>query len=163
MQLPLRSEIGKNHVIVRQASFFNTYAVEGANRIAGKLSFVILNLSFEIFEDEFFIFLDKFCWILMKITKFNTFLINFRGQNMKIAGNLSFGKNISLVLLKNWLSFEFFRVFFALSFVKMLKKEAWTRHRVTMQYLNSLAKLYHGTAVLILKIDTYTCIPIPIL
>ena len=47
---------------------------------------------------------------------------------MKIAGNLSFGKNISLVLLKNWLSFEFFRVFFALSFVKMLKKEAWLRH-----------------------------------
>ena len=56
--------------------------------------------------------------------KFNTFLTNFRGQNMKIAGNLSFGKNISLVLLKNWLSFEFFRVFFALSFVKMLKKDA---------------------------------------
>ena len=44
-----------------QASFFNTYAVEGANRIAGKLSFVILNSSFKIFEDEFFIFLDKFC------------------------------------------------------------------------------------------------------
>ena len=46
---------------IKQASFFNTYAVEGANRIAGKLSFVILNLSFEIFEDKFFIFLDKFC------------------------------------------------------------------------------------------------------
>ena len=46
---------------LKQASFFNTYAVEGANRIAGKLSFVILNLSFEIFEDKFFIFLDKFC------------------------------------------------------------------------------------------------------
>jgi hypothetical protein len=42
-----------------QACFFNTYAVEGANRIAGKLSFVISNLSFEIFEDEFFIFFDN--------------------------------------------------------------------------------------------------------
>ena len=48
------------HCCIDQASFFNTYAVEGANRIAGKLSFVILNLSFEIFEDEIFIFLDKF-------------------------------------------------------------------------------------------------------
>ena len=46
---------------IGQASFFNTYEVEGANRIAGKFSFVILNLSFEIFEDEFFISLDKFC------------------------------------------------------------------------------------------------------
>ena len=39
----------------------DTHAVEGANEIAIKLSFVILNLSFEIFIDEFFISLDKFC------------------------------------------------------------------------------------------------------
>ena len=34
--------------------------VEGANRIAEKLSFVILYLSFEMFEDEFFVFLDSY-------------------------------------------------------------------------------------------------------
>ena len=51
--------------------FFNTYSLEGANRIAGKLSFVISNLSFEIFEDEFFIFLDNLCWNLIKFTNFN--------------------------------------------------------------------------------------------
>ena len=32
-----------------QACFFNAYAVEDASRLAGKLSFVILNLSFEIY------------------------------------------------------------------------------------------------------------------
>ena len=34
--------------------------MEGASRITGKFSFVILNLSFEMFQDEFFIFLDTF-------------------------------------------------------------------------------------------------------
>ena len=71
-----------------QAYFLDTYEVEGARRIARKLSYVILKLSFEMFEDEFFIylnkyfiFLDKFCWILIKSTNYNgenTFLTNFR-------------------------------------------------------------------------------------
>ena len=51
---------GNGHSLL-QACFFNAYAVEDASRIAGKLSFVILNLSFEIYEDEFLIFLDRFC------------------------------------------------------------------------------------------------------
>ena len=41
-------------VHLMQAYFLDTYAVDGACKIARKLSSVILNLSFEMLEDEFF-------------------------------------------------------------------------------------------------------------
>jgi len=65
--------------------------VEGASRIAGKLSFVDLIFKFEILEYEFFIFLDR--QVLLNIDKNyefqfeNTFLTNFRDLSKIVDGN----------------------------------------------------------------------------